>query len=446
MAQAVPRAKAPEGKNFLYHLQAPNDDLLGYLEHIAKQGDIVQLSVFPAYFVNHPDYVQQVLVTQSKSFHKPDSVKYAVEQMFGTQNLFSSDDEVWRVLRKVMQPAFHMRRISGYLDLMVDSTEKMLATWQDGEALDFPEAMMDLTMSITTQTLFSQDLVDAQAGQAILEFLDLFNQRITSPIRKPAWLPLPSNQKMKATLQVIDDLLLPIIEERRKSGEDTGDLLSFLLLAQQEDDTGVLTNLQVRNEVLNLFAAGYEVTGNTTAFTMYLIMQHDDVRERLLTEIDAALAKKPLTLDTLAEMPYLEQVIKESMRLLPVTAVVTRTATADVMIDNYRIPKNSQVFVAPWNLHRREDIFPDAEQFKPERFSPENEKDIPKHGYIPFSTGPRICLGNAFAMLQMRSTLALILKAYQFELAEDYVFEPFWRFNTRLKNGLPVTIHKRSSV
>ncbi len=444
MAKAIPGAKAPEGKNFFYHLQATNDDLLAYLEHLASYGDIVRLSILPAYLLNRPDYVQQVLITQSKSFSKPDNVKYAVGNILGAQNLFSSDGDVWRVLRKSVQPAFHMQRISGYLDMMIASTEARMATWQNGALLDFPREVMDLTMSITSQALFGHELENAKSGQAIIDFLDIFSDRITNPIPVPTWLPLKSNRKMKEALQVADDLLLPIIEERRASGEDTGDILSMLLEAQRTDDTGILTDLQVRIEVFNLFAAGYEVTGNTTAFTMYLISQHPEVAQELVTEIDKALAgDNTLTLETLAQMTYLEQVIKESMRLLPITAVVSRTVLEDVMIDGYRIPKNATVLIAPWTLHRRADIFSDPETFNPERFSPENEKDIPKNAYIPFSTGPRVCIGNAFAMLQMKATLALMLKNYRFELPDDYVFEPYWRFNTRLKHGLPLTVHSR---
>ncbi|MEL6307775.1 MAG: cytochrome P450 [Chloroflexota bacterium] len=445
MSQAIPKAQAPDDAGFLYHLRAPNDDLLGYFEHLAKQGDFVQLGSFPAYFVNHPDYAQQILVTQATSFSKPRSVKYTVEQMFGTQNLFSSDDAVWKALRKAMQPAFHMRRISGYLDLMVASASDYVNSWQDGQQVNMEQAMMDVTMSVTTKALFSQDLVDADAGQAILEFLDLFNQRITSPLPVPAWLPLPSNSKMKSALETINALVMPIIEERKQSGEDAGDLLSMLLDAQQADDTGILTDLQVRNEVLNLFAAGYEVTGNTLAFTLYLIATHENIAEKLYAEIDTALADNngQITLEAVQAMPYLEQVLKESMRLYPVTAVVSRTATERVQIDDYVLPKNAQIFVAPWTLHRREDIFPQPELFQPERFAPENEATIPKHAYLPFSTGPRICLGNAFAMLQMQATLASILSVYRLRVPDDYTFEPFWRFNTRPKNGMPMMLSAR---
>ncbi|MEO1288025.1 MAG: cytochrome P450 [Chloroflexota bacterium] len=443
MAQAIPKAQAPEGKNFLYHLQAPNDNLLTYFEDIAQQGDIVQLGFLPAYLVNHPDYVQEVLVKQAKSFHKPNSVKHTVAQFLGTQNLFSSDDAVWRALRKAEQPAFHMRRIGSYLSMMAEQTYTMLGSWQSGQTLDFPQVMMDLTLSITSMSLFGQDIANAKAGEAIIEFLDLFSDRITTPVPIPAWLPLSSNQRMKEALKVADELLLPIIEERKASGEDTGDILSMLLLAQQNDDTGILTDLQVRNEVYNLFAAGYEVTANTTAFTMYLIATHSTIYHQLIAEIDNVLADGQLTLDKVGQLTYLEQVIKESMRLLPITAVVSRTATEDIRIGDYRIPKNAQVFVAPWALHRRADIYPNPEQFDPNRFMPENEKDIPKNAYIPFSTGPRVCLGSAFAMLQMKTTLSLMLKQYQFNVADDYIFEPYWRFNTRLKHGLPLTIQAR---
>lgn len=444
MTQAIPKAQAPTGRNnFLYHLQAPNNNLLTYFEEIGQQADIVKMGFLPAYLVNHPDYVQDVLVRKASSFNKPNSVKTVVKQFFGTQNIFSADDAIWRALRKAEQPAFHMRRIGGYLDMMVTETQKTISRWQTGTQLDFPQEVMDSTLSITSMMLFSNDVTTANAGQAILDFLDLFSERITTPLPIPAWLPLKSNQRMKDALRVADDLLIPVIEDRKASGEDTGDVLSMLLLAQQKDDTGILSDLQVRNEIYNLFGAGYEVTANTMAFTMYLITTHEAVYQTLMAEIDAVITDDPITLETIKELSYLEQVIKESMRLLPVTAVVSRTATEDVHIGAHEIPKDAQVFVAPWALHRREDYFQNPETFDPERFSPEREVDIPKNAYIPFSTGPRVCLGSAFAMLQMKTALALMLKAYHFELSDNYEFEPYWRFNTRLRHGLPLTIHTR---
>ncbi len=441
MSQPIPIATAPENRS---HVAGLRDDLLGYLEHLASQGDFlrIKLGPFSAYFVNHPDYVREVLVTQASKFQKPFAVKYTVKGLIG-ENLFSSDGDSWRALRKAMQPAFHMQRISSYTDVMVQYTLEMLEGWE--EQVDIPEAMMDLTMGIITKTLFDVDLRGNTAGDAVLEFLELFNQRITSFVPIPGWLPLPKTRRMKHLIGIGDDLLQPIIDERKRTGEDHGDLLSMLLVAQANDDTGILTDHQVRNEVLNLFAAGYEVAAYSAAFTLYCIARHPEVEERVLAEIDT-LGGKRITFDDMANLPYLEQVIKEAMRLYPVTATVARQSTEKTRIGAYELPKDATVLVAPWTLHRRADIFPRPETFDPRRFAPENEGSIPKNAYIPFSTGPRICIGNSFAMLQLRATLATVLQRVRLRLPEDYDMTPIWRFNTRMEGGMPMQVMAREAV
>ena len=445
MAIPIPSVQTPDGENFLYHLQAPQKNLLNYLDYLATQGDIVQLGFggFKAVYLNHPDYIQQVLVTQASKFQKPQNIKKAVADLLG-YNLFSADGDVWRVLRKSLQPAFHMQRISEYLDLMVDYTDEMIKQWSDNDPVNIPDLMMDLTLGITTKALFDVDLRDDAIGQQIIRFIELFNERIINPMPLPLWIPTQANREIKECVQIAKDYLLPVIEERRKSGDDRGDLLSMLLIAQREDDTGILTDAQVFNEISNIFAAGYEGVAHTMAFTLYLISQHPLVETKLIEELDAEIGKRRLRIDDLEHLPYLEQVIKEAMRLYPVTALVGRQAIEDVQVGDYVIPKGAQILIAPWTLHHRADIFPVPERFDPDRFSPERADAIPKHAYIPFSTGPRICLGSAFTMLQLWSNLATIYQRYRLSTEPNHKLELTWRFNTRPANGLPMIAHDRS--
>lgn len=446
MAIVIPVAQTPQGENFLYHLRTPRKDLIAYLEYLATQGDIVQFGFgrFKTVFVNHPDTIQQIFSTQADKFEKPHHVKKAVKGLMGV-NLFSADGDVWRILQKVIQPAFHSQRIGAYLNIMVDYTETMVETWANQDVVDIPTAMMDLTLGITTKALFDVDLRDDKAGQAIITFLELFNQRITSLFPLPMWLPTPANRNLRAMLKILDNLLLPIIDKRRAVGADKGDLLSMLLIAQREDTSGILTDHQVRNEILSLFAAGYEVTGNTLAFVLYLISKHPLVEIRLLNELEEVIGKRRLRLDDLPHLPYLEQVIKEAMRLYPAAAVINRQAVDDVPLGDYVIPKGAQVLTAPWTLHRRADIYHLPERFDPERFSEDREGLVPKNAYIPFSSGARVCLGNAFAMMQIKANLATIYQRYRLSTTADYQLNPMWRFNTRPKDGLPMTVHDRAA-
>jgi cytochrome P450 len=444
MVQNILSAKTPAGQTHRGHLRALREDTITYIEHLARQGDFLRISfglLGSAYFVNIPDLVQEILLKQARKFHKPFIVKYTAKEFFG-ENLFTSDEQLWQVLRAAIQPAFHAQRINAYASLMVDYSKVMVSQWQPGQVIDIPQAMMDLTLGITTKALFGRDLRDETEGQAIVRFIELFSQRLNGfPI--PSWVPIPSNWEIKRLIAASDRFFSPLIEERRQSVEEHNDVLSMLIEAQAADTTGLLTNQQIRNEVMNLFAAGYEVTAHTLAFTLYLISQHPDVEARLLEEIDRVIGQRAITIPDLEQMPYLEMVLKESMRLLPVTTLLSRQAVESVVLNGYTLPKNSLVLIAPWTLHRCPEYFPNPLGFDPERFHPERKDKIPKFAYLPFSAGSRICIGNAFAMMQMRINLATILQDYRLTVAPEYQFEPFYSFNTRPKNGLPMTVEVR---
>lgn len=444
MSAAIPKATAPRDYAQKSHIKALRHDTLGYLEHLASQGDFLQIPLpfVSVYFVNCPDLVQEVMVKQSRSFHKPLSLKYTANQLFG-DNLFTSDDELWKILRSTLQPGFSVPRLQSYAQTAINYTQKMVDHWQPGETVAITNAMMELTLQTTTQCFFGLELGRRQAentqrftGDELIRFIELFFKRISSfPV--PAWVPIPSNRELKQLLKARDHFFLPIIEERRASGEDKGDILSMLIQAQQADTTGYITDLQVCNEVSNLFAAGYEVTAYSLAFTLYLLAQNPEVEVRLRDEIDKVIGSRKMSAEDLDHMPYLEKVLQESMRLIPVTAFVSRQAIEPVTLQGHHLPNKSMIIVAPWTLHRRADIYPEPLTFNPDRFA---ENEIPKSAYLPFSGGPRACIGQGFAMMQMRINLAMILQRYRLSLPSDYVFKPVFNFNTRPQNGLPMIL------
>lgn len=423
------------------HLRAMRQDMIGYLESLSQQGDFLKipLGLGTAYYLNHPDDIREVLVTQAEFFHKPTIVKYAASGLFG-ENLFTTDDKLWKILRKTMQPAFQSQQIRDHGQIMIDATTAMVSQWQSGQILEICQAMMDLTMGITSQAFFGVDLRERQEAKNIVRFIELFNQRI-SGIPVPAWLPLPATLEMKHQIAKAAQLFAPLIEERHHSRQVYTDILAMLVAAQAADTTGLITDQQVQNEVMNLFAAGYEVTANSLAFTLYLIHQHPTVENQLRTELDQVLGQRPISFNDLANLPYLECVIKESMRLIPVTAVFARQATQTITWADRTIPKNTTVLISPWTLHRRNDIYPAPLTFNPDRFSVSARSQIPKFAYLPFSGGMRICIGQAFAMTQMRINLATILQHYRLCTLPDYVMQPYFSFNTRPKEGLPMQLH-----
>ena len=250
---------------------------------------------------------------------------------------------------------------------------------------------------------------------------------------------------MRRQLDIIEAWLSPMIAERKAQEEPSDDVLSLLIEAQKVDTSGILTDHQVRTEVMNLFVAGYEVVAHTLAFTLYLVAQHPAVEERILAELDAVLDGQPVTLEQANRLHYLDLVIKESMRLLPVTTVLTRQTDTTVLLAGYTLPKNRLILFAPWALHRDAKYFPEPLAFKPERFDPEHGQPIPKYAYLPFGGGPRICLGNAFALLQMKINLATIWQHSHLDIAPSYEFQPYYAFNTRPKEGLPLIVTCRQA-
>jgi cytochrome P450 len=443
---AIPVAQLPPGTRASNHRQAMRQDMIAYVEHIATQGNLVRIPLLGpvyGYFLNDPDLIRAVLVTQANQFHKPSNVKNAAKSMH-IENVFTTDGEVWQALRQVMQPAFHTRRINHYAGIMGGYSEAMVDSWQDGAQLDIPAEMKDLTLGITTRALFGADMRGEEAAGAIVRFIELFYGRISS-LPVPGWLPTAANRDMRRQLDIIETWLSPMIAERKAQDEASDDVLSLLIEAQKVDNSGILTDHQVRTEVMNLFAAGYEVVAHTLAFTLYLVAQHPEVEEHILTELDAVLGGEKLSMETAARLPFLDLVIKESMRLLPVTTVLTRQTAAPVHLAGYILPKNRLIFFAPWALHRDAEYFPQPLAFKPERFDPEDGQTIPKYAYLPFGGGARICLGNAFALLQMKINLATIWQQAHLDVVPGYELEPHYAFNTRPKDGLPMIVTRRQA-
>jgi cytochrome P450 len=414
--------------------------MINFVEGLSSQGDFLRIPIgpFSAYFINDADLVKEVFVTHADKVNKPASIKRAGKALFG-ENLFTSDGETWRSLRKVVAPAFQRTTLHHYTTIMYEETQRMLDDWEEGGTIDIPQAMMGLTMATATQSIFGENIGNREAGDAIVRFIELFNDRSTTLFPLPVWLPTAKNRDIKHCLKVVKRQLQPMIDERRHSTLQGNDVLSILLRAQESTEGCLLSDHQVYNEISNLFAAGYEVVPHTLTFTLYLLAEHPQITARLKRELDAISLDE---IESIIQLSYLEKVLKESMRKLPVATVLARQTTSEIDIGVYRIKKNKMIIISPWTLHRHARYFKQPEQFDPERFDPSNSR-IRKYSYIPFGLGPRVCLGNYFAMLQMKINIALILKNFDLSLVPNYRLEPIYRFNTRPKGGLPMIVMRR---
>ncbi len=445
MAKLVP--PTPPGNLILGHLGNYQRDSMGYEKHVARTyGDIVHMRWVArhAYFISHPDFVRQVLVDEADKFYKAPIYRDLLSYFLGN-GLLTSDGDFWRRQRKLAQPAFHTGRIQSYAEVMLDYTERLLNQWQPGQTRDINRDMMRLTLGIVAKTLFNAD-IDKDAnriGDALTDILEVTTKRIQSPIQViPDWIPTESNKRRKAAVQALDAIVLGLIEQRRAASEDQGDLLSMLMLARDDTDQG-MTDRQLRDEAVTIVLAGHETTANALAWTWYLLAQHPGVEAKLHAELDQVLGGRLPTADDLRQLPYAEMVIKESMRLYPPIPTIARLAMEDLVIGGYPVPKGMIVSMAPHVIHRDPRWYPEPDEFRPERFTREFEKSLPKCAYLPFSTGPRICIGNSFAMLEAVLILATVGQRYRLSLAPGQTIKPHAALTLRPQPNLQMTLAER---
>lgn len=399
------------------------------------------------YLVSKPEYIQDVLVGQHDKFRKSRR-DIAILSKFLGKGILVTDGAYHKRQRKMVQPAFHTSRIQAYASTMVDYTNRLLDAWEDGSVQPINEAMQQVTMEIVAKSLFDADVAGQAAvvGHAVesLQQIAGMDFRVQNVI--PDWLPLDRNRQRRAASDTLDRVIREVINERRKTNEDKGDLLSMLL--SSEDEQGVrMTDQEVRDEAVTLFAAGHETTSNALTWTWYLLSQNPDVAARLHEEVDMALGDRNATLADLPNLKYTAMIIKESLRLYPPAWVLNaRDAAADVLIDGYVIPEGSSVFVSPYAVQRSPHYFDDPLMFNPERFSPENEKLIPRYAYFPFGGGPRVCIGNSFAMMEAQLILATIAQRFSLSLMPDQAVEIDPLVTMGPKHGLRMRVKVRQTI
>ena len=443
--ERLPHGKPPAfiGGNLLHYRRDP----LGYmLENAREYGDIVRI-LFGKWYgfqINPPDDVQQILVKQAHKVHKSIIYKTTLSEYLGN-GLLISDGDYWRRQRKLAQPAFHINRIAAYGQVMSDYSARMLDSWQAGQVRNIADDMMKLTLYIVAKTLFDSDVSQdsGRVGEALEVLLHSVIESSQTLIRLPEWIPTPSRARKRWSIDTLHDFTMKVIRERRASGKDNGDLLSMLLQARDEEDGQGMSDEQVRDEALTIFLAGHETTANAMTWTFYLLSQHPEVEARLHEEVDRVLAGRQPKLDDLPALTYTEQVIKESMRLYPPAWSFGRQAIEDVELGGYTLPRGSVLIVVPYVIHRDPRWFRDPLRFDPQRWSAEQEASIPKHAYLPFGGGPRICIGNSFAMMEAKIILASVAQRYRLRLDPQQEVEPEPLVTLRPKYGMRMQVIAR---
>jgi cytochrome P450 len=420
-------------------------DPLEFSLMLRQFGDVAYYRVGPlrVYQLNHPDLARQVLVEQPEKFFKARFIKRAFRPFAGN-GLFTSDGALWRQQRKLMQPAFHHKQLATYADVMVDHTLHMVDSWRDGEIRDIGSEMTSLTLGIVVKSLFGADIrrESQDVAARMVALLDATNQRVTSVIQIPDWVPTPRNVREQRALAKLDENLKDMIRTRRTPAGQRIDLLSALLGAVDADNGTRMSDQQLRDEMMTLFLAGHETTANALTWTWYLLSQHPEVEARLREETCRTLRGRTPTVADLPNLPYSEMVVREAMRLYPPAPGFAREPIENVKIGGYDVPKGSLVMVSTYALHRDPRFFRDPESFDPERFAPGWEGRLPRFAYLPFGGGPRVCIGNGFAMMEARLILSTVAARYRLQLEPNQRVAPIQMVTLRPRNGIRMKLTK----
>jgi cytochrome P450 len=401
-----------------------------------------------AYFVNHPSLVREVLSTKHKSFRRPAWLSRPLVKVDGL-GLVTSEGDLWQRQRRLVKPAFAVKRFEGYAQATVEHTGRMLDRWSGTGSLDVAHEMTQLTLDIIAKTLFGVELEGkaARLGEAVRVISETFVAEAGNPFQLPDWLPLPAKRRHKWAIRTLDELIRSVIRERRASREDRGDLLSMLLLAVDDEGDGRgMSDEQARDEAMTMFNAGHDSTAAGLAWIWYLVAKHPEVESRLIEEVDTVLGTRAATLADVPRLAYTDIVIKETLRLYPPTwTLFAREAIAEVEIGGYPIPKGAWLYTFPFVTQRDSRFFANPLVFDPDRFSPARIDEIPQFAYFPFGGGPRACIGSAFATMEMTLIVATVLQRYRLRLAAgqgEVELEPL--ISLRPKGGLRVAVARRN--
>lgn len=442
-----PVPPGPKGHLLVGSLPEIQRDELDFLmAQVREHGDVVHLRVVnhPVYILSHPRDIETVLIGKASNFIKSVFLRES-KALFG-DGLLTSEGSLWQKQRRAIQPAFHHDHIQAYSRIMADCTERMLERWQEGEERDIHQDMTRLTMEIVAKVLFGEqsgsetDLACDAFGRFFKQYDERFGLYLI-----PEWLPTPGNLRYRRAIKKLDGIVLRIIRSKAATGNANGhspDVLSILLRSLEGKHRDG-EEVQVRDEMMTLFFTGHETTALALAWTFYLLGLNPEKEEKLHAEVASVLQGRAPAFADLAQMPFLEMVFKESLRLYPPAFGVVREALTDCEIAGYPIPKGATLAMFQWSVHRDPRFFPRPEEFVPERWDKEFTRSLPRCAYFPFGAGPRLCIGNTFAQAEVPLLLAAIVQKYRLPLVPGHRVATAPSLTLRPLRGIRVTLRKR---
>lgn len=442
-------SKAPMAKPYRLGWQEMGEfrrDQLRKIDELTERfGRVAHVSMLgiPIYFVSDPDVIRELLVRHPAELHKDRFTSHMFKRFLG-DGILTAEDEKWQQQRKLIQPIFHATHIHDFAVVFASEAREMCDRWHVGNTYQLEQEMMALTLRIICRTMFSADiegLVDKMdkllkviCGEAQLQ--------LTIGLPIPNWVPLPTYRRQNQAIKGIHELLRTIIHKRQsqlQSGEAVPtDLLTMLLTAKYEDGQP-MTDTQVLHECMTIFFAGHETTAVSLTWAWAMLLQHPAILQKLTEEITKIVGERQISYADLAQMPYLSQVIKESLRLYPPAPAVARMVTQPFAINGYDFKHKATVVISINTLHQQAAFYPEPQRFNPDRFAPDQEQPH-RYAYLPFGAGSRTCVGNAFALLEMQIILATMIQALNLSLVPGQEFVPQQLITLKPRDGVQVKV------
>jgi cytochrome P450 len=415
-------------------------DRLAFFRRCAETADVVPFRVGPddVLVLSHPDLVNDVLMTRRNDFSKAYLTSLMHPLLAGS--LLLADSDSWLHQRRLVLPAFHRDRLEEYAAVMADEAQKISDAWVVPGRQDMHSEMMRMTLQVVTRTLFGIDFsngVDA-AQQLVASLMDEFNRRVASPRRSRMALPTPRTLHLFRSVRKVDDIAYRAISERRR--EPRADLLSMLVAANDEDGKP-MTDREIRDACLAVFFAGHETTACLLSWTWYVLAGREDVQSKLLREL--AQLNDP-SAAAVTRLPYTESFVNEMLRLYPPAYAFGRRALRDTAVGDHRVPGGTTVLMSPWAMHRDPRFFDDPDQFRPERWHDGLASRLPRFAFFPFSSGPRRCVGSAYATMEATIAIATILPRFEFSSLASGAAAP--SITLRPVDGMPMMVTPRDSA
>jgi len=429
-------------------IYGPGRDPIKFFSGLAHTyGDIshVHMAGEHLFLLNHPQLVKDVLVTSQRNFLKGRGLERA-RRLLG-EGLLTSEGATHLRQRRLMQPTFHRDRIASYATVMTDYADRVRRGWQNGAVVDIAQEMNRLTLRIVGKTLFDAD-VEAQArsvGEALTEVMGSFWMTMLPFFDLLENLPLPAFRRSRKGREALDRIIYGMIAERRKLPGDRGDLLSMLLMAQDEENAGAqMTDQQVRDESMTIFLAGHETTANALSWMWFLLSGAPEAEARVHEEVDRVLGGRLPTLDDVPKLKYVEAVVTEAMRLYPPAWIIGRRAIHDYPVQDYVVPARGLVVVSPYLIQRDPRFFAAPDRFQPERWTPEFKAALQPFAYFPFGGGARRCIGESFAWMELVLVAATLAQRWRMRLEPGQQVVPQPVVTLRMKHGAKMRLEERA--